>query len=164
MSTYNTVVFVTTKSVATDIRLEMLTTADKVESNMACSVWTWDWIESNQLKPLCNWVMDNWALEEHFLFLRTGESDEDVEVSGLYDCGYRIGIIPPESEPDFDYADMLLYLVDSEYNSFLDYVLEYNPELGDSGHHEQIAAAGLADEGISHIWKTARLKLDKFYA
>jgi len=153
MSTYNTVVFVTTKSVATDIRLEMLTTADKVESNQACSVWTWDWIESNQLKPLCNWMMDNWALEEHFLFLRTGESDTDVEVSGLYDCGYRIGIIPP----DFDYADMLLYLVDSEYNSFL--------ELREEGlSHEQIAAAGLADEDISHIWKTARLKLDKFYA
>ena len=100
MSTYNTVVFVTTKSIADTLDLPMLATADRTSSNLAQTEWTWDWVESNKIQPLLIWMYNSDALEEHFMFLRTGESDEDVEVIGTYACGYRIGIIAPESESD----------------------------------------------------------------
>lgn len=160
MSTFNTVVFAVSNSIARKMQLAVLSTARK-ESNMACTVWTWDWVESNKLASLDDWMEENEDLDEHWYYLRTGESDHDNEVRGGYeDCGYRIAIASPESEKpyDCDVADMLLYLIDSEYDSFLDYVLESNPEC-EGIPHEEVAAKGLADDHISHIWKTAKLKL-----
>lgn len=92
MSTHNRVVFATTRSVAETITLAVLASARK-QSNMACVVWAFDWVESNQLNSLYDWMEANEDLEEHWMFFRIGESDHDTEVMGLYeDCGYGFTI------------------------------------------------------------------------
>ena len=162
MSTYNTVVFVTTKSIADTLDLPMLATADRTSSNLTQTEWTWVWIEANKLQPLRIWMYNSDALEEHFMFLRTGESDEDAEVIGTLPCGYRIGIIAPESEPDNSAArEMAHYIVDFEYQSFYEHILIEYPDYtgeGDEDMHEVIKRA-LADEDICHVFKTAYIYL-----